>query len=246
MAVIDAQTFQRVLSKIDAGELSQSDAAVLFKALAGEIAARCAEDGLFWAKWVLTRDEADPANSVKPFPLHDPYTKTLWNDWHSHQVTVTAKSRQMFVTWAVCAYMVWTARFRSNSAVYFQTQGWDDACEKTAMAGGGYEGRCQFIENHLPEWMRMDIRVSEGRIVYPNGSIIQALAGGANKVRGKTISLYVGDEFAFQDEQDKVWTALAPLVQKGSKVILVSTPNGTMNQFATLYHGRPVGEEQVV
>jgi phage FluMu gp28-like protein len=110
-----------------------------------------------------------------------------------------------------------------------------------AMPEGGFEGRCQFIENHLPVWMRVDIKVSEGRIQYPNGSIIQALAGGADKPRSHTPSLYVADEFAHQDDQEGVWTAVAPLIQKGAKLIFISTPNGATNQFATLFHGYKVG-----
>jgi phage FluMu gp28-like protein len=68
------------------------------------------------------------------------------------------------------------------------------------------------------------------------------MAGGADKVRGRVVSVYVGDEFAHQDDQDGVFTAVAPLLQKGAKGIFISTPNGA-NMFATLYHGRPLGED---
>jgi len=98
------------------------------------------------------------------------------------------------------------------------------------------------MESHLPDWMQLKCKVSEGRIQYSNGSMIQALAGGADKIRGKTASLFVGDEMAFQDDQDGVVTALLPLIQKGSKAILVSTPNGSSNAFATLYHGRVISD----
>ena len=109
------------------------------------------------------------------------------------------------------------------------------------MPSGGFEGRCQFIENHLPEWMRQDYKPAEGRIQYPNGSIIQALSGGADKIRGKTASLIIEDEMAHQEDQAGVWTAVAPLVQKGAKIVLCSSPNGASNMFATLWHGHPVG-----
>ena len=241
--VIPEQQLERVLARADS--LSPKEAQALFAALAEQTLARCAKDGLFWLKFVQTRDEADPEHPTKKFPLHESYTAALWNDLVAHPVNIVAKSRQMFVSWEIACFCVWRARFNPNQAVYYQCQGWPDAVEKTAMPEGGFEGRMQFIENHLPEWMRVKCKFTEGRIQYPNGSIIQGLAGGANQVRGKTPSLYIGDEFAFMEEQDRVWTSVAPLIQKGAKAIIVSTPNGTGNMFATLYHGRPVGEEQV-
>ena len=45
------------------------------------------------------------------------------------------------------------------------------------------------------------------------------------------------------EDQEGVYLSVAPVVQKGAKAFFVSTPNGTSNQFATLYHGRPVGVE---
>jgi len=57
--VIEAQQLQRILPLLDRGELSQKQQADLFGALVQEINKKCALDGLFWAKFVSTRDEAD-------------------------------------------------------------------------------------------------------------------------------------------------------------------------------------------
>lgn len=242
MAVLDSQTLERILPLIARGALTEAQATDLQWSLTRELNKRCAEDGLFWLTFVQTRDEADVDHAVKPFPVHEAYVRELWAGLVEHQVTVIAKSRQMLVSWVIACFCVWWARFRANQAIYVQMQGWPDAVAMTCMPAGGYEGRMQFIENHLPAWMRLKAKPSEGRLAYPNGSIIQALAGGANQIRSKTYSLYVGDEFAFCEEQDKIWTAVAPLIQKGSKAIIVSTPNGVDNQFATLWHGYPVGQ----
>jgi hypothetical protein len=243
VAVLDAQTLQRLLPRIERGELTDTQREGLFWALKAELNRRCAEDGLFWLQHAKTRDEADVDQAVKSVPLHEPYIAPLWQGLVDHQVTILAKSRQMFVSWEIALFCVWWARYKPNQAIYIQMQGWPDAVAMTCMPAGGYEGRMQFIENHLPDWMRLKYKASEGRMAYPNGSIIQALAGGANQIRSKTYSLYVGDEFAFCEEQDKIWTAVAPLIQKGSKAIIVSTPNGVDNQFSTLWHGYPVGQQ---
>ena len=112
------------------------------------------------------------------------------------------------------------------------------------LAGGdkdtGFLGRMQFIERHLPSWMRIRPKESEGRLNYPNGSLIEALPGGANQVRGKVASIIVEDEFAFQEEARGVYTTVAPLIQKATKFIAISTPNGMENVFADIYHGIPL------
>ena len=100
------------------------------------------------------------------------------------------------------------------------------------------EDEIRFIERNLPPWMQQAIRDPEGQITYPNGSIIMALPGGANKVRGKTPTVIVLDEMAFLEEAKATYTAIAPLVQKGAQLICLSTPNGGAgNFFYHLWHG---------
>ena len=205
----------------------------------------CEHDGLFWLRYVNTRDEAeaDPLKSTKPFPVHLEYIKQIWWILDNSKFAVIAKSRQMMMSWCVAAHAVWWARYKPNQAIYYQTKSYDDAMGMVAMAENDVPGRCQFIERNLPEWMRLPCKVTEGRISYPNGSLIQALAGGADKIRGKTATRIYEDEYAMQDDQKGVWTAVAPLRQKGAAAFFISTPNGASNEFATLYHGRPVGQE---
>ena len=215
----------------------------LYRGLTDAARTRASTDGLFWLRFVVTRDEADPEHSVKRFPLHLDYLRELWTVLSDRQCVVVAKSRQMLVSWAVAAFCVWWARHKPNQAVFWQAQQARDAIAMVCAAKGQVAGRCQFIEANLPVWMRQSIPPLEGRLVYPNGSFIQALPGGAGQVRGNVPSLYVGDEFAHQEEQRGVFTAVAPLIQKGSKAIFISTPNGADNCFAELFHGRPVGKE---
>ena len=222
-------------------ELDDTGATLLLDSIRGDILERCRVDGYFWLRFVQTRDEADPERSIKPFPVELGYLRELWELLTNRQRVVVAKSRQMLVSWVVAAFCVHWARFKSNQAIYWQTQHWRDACMMVCMPEGGFEGRCQFIETHLPPWMRVKVKFSEGCSNYGNGSIIQSLAGGADQIRSKVASVIVEDEFAKQEEATGVYTAVAPLIQKGAKVIVVSTPNGSGNMFATLWHGRPVG-----
>lgn len=202
---------------------------------------RCRLDGEIFLRFVLTRDEADPECSVKPFPVGLAYLRELWATLARDQRVVIAKSRQMLVSWVVCAFCTWWARFRPHQAVFWQSQQWEDACGMVAQADAQPMGRCQFIEAHLPTWLQQSIKPQKGLISYPNGSFIQAVAGGPDQIRGKVPSVYVGDEFAKQIEAAGVYQTLAPLLQKGARAILIATPNGTANTFATIYHGYAIG-----
>ena len=221
--------------------LTPSAAEGVVVALREEGVERCASNGLFFLRFVKTRDEADPESPIKPFPADKEYIRALWDIFATRQRVVVAKSRQMMVSWVLCAFCVWWARFRANQYVVWQTQREEDAFKMVSTAGGdkdtGYLGRMQFIERNLPSWLQQRVRQSEGRLNYPNGSLIEAVAGGANQVRGKVASLIVEDEFAHQAESRGVYQAVAPLIQKATKFVAVSTPNGMSNVFAQLYHG---------
>lgn len=221
----------RLLSRCD-----EHTAQGLLSVLQDEIRTRCGTDGLYWLRFVSTRDEADPDNPVKLFPVHLPYLGAVWTAFGERNRTIAVKSRQIMFSWLLTAYMCHWARSKPNQAIYYQTQKAEDADAMVALAGN-VEGRCQFIESHLPDFLRVKVRATQGSLQFPNGSFIQALAGGADQIRGKVASLIVQDEFAFQPEARGVYTACAPLIQKGAKFIAVSTPNGISGEFARLWHG---------
>lgn len=242
LSPVELDTFLEGLQK-----LGNPQKRLILSELQREAAQRSAEDGLFWLKFVKTRDEADPETPVKPFPAHLAYVQELWGVLVLCQKVVIAKSRQMLVSWILCAFGAWWARTRSHQLVLFQTQKKEDANKMVALPsvenGAGYMGRMQFIEWHMPEWLKVPLRPSEGMLSYANGSLIEAVAGGANQVRSKVPSIIMEDEFAFQEEARGVYGAVAPLIQKQTKFIACSTPNGMDNIFADLYHGYRMEKE---
>lgn len=222
-----------------AATLDKMDDALAKGAIAAiheEIRQRCAREGQYFLKFVRTRDEADPDCPVKAFPLSLEYVREVWATLEKNNRVIIAKSRQMMMSWIACAFCVWWARFRPNQAIFWQARKDDDANAMVALPGMAL-GRCQFMEANLPDFLRLPIKPSEGKLVYPNGSFIQALAGGADQIRGRVFSLLIEDEFAHQEEQNGVYTAVVPLIQKGAKVLFISTPNGTDNVFARLWFG---------
>src|SRR5438876_7571187 len=144
MSAISRDDLERLVPRIDT--LSSDHAKQLYDILTSDAVARCSVDGFFWLSYVQTRDEADPEHSVKPFPVHLEYLRELWAILARDQRVVIAKSRQMLVSWAVCAFCVWWARHKPHQAIYWQTQKWADACGMVCGADGAMAGRCQFME----------------------------------------------------------------------------------------------------
>ncbi len=243
-SVLSPEVLERVRGHLPT--MTPKDAQAALAGVAGQVLARCATDIAYWLRWVVTRDEADPEHPVKPFPIHLDYMRRLIGLLSTEQRLAIVKSRQMLVSWATCAAMVFRARFTPHQAILYQTQNWPDAVKMVAMPGvGGFDGRCQFIEHHLPHWMRQAVTCTEGRIVYPNGSLIEALPGGADKIRSKTASMIVLDEMAFLEDAKGTYTAIAPLVQKGASLVMISTPAGAEgNMFYHLWHGTPISVGQ--
>jgi phage FluMu gp28-like protein len=72
-----------------------------------------------------------------------------------------------------------------------------------------------------------------------NGSRIIALPANPSTMRGYSANLVL-DEFAFHEDPDAIWRAIYPSISnplKGEyKIRIVSTPNGTGNKFADLWH----------
>ena len=103
------------------GLLTDDEQQAIARGMLPEVIRRCVEDGRFWLRFVTTRDEADPAAAVKPFPPHQ-YLLDLWTLLVEHPTVVIAKSRQMMVSWLMAAFCVWTARSKPHQAIFWQSQ----------------------------------------------------------------------------------------------------------------------------
>ncbi len=84
----------------------------------------------------------------------------------------------------------------------------------------------------------------EGDLVYkalevitPGGSRITALPANPDTARGFSANVFL-DEFAFHRDSRQIWQAVFPLISKGWKLRVVSTPNGKGNKFFDLITGR--------
>lgn len=187
----------------------------------------CKNDPAYWLwndqQYVWTRDEYDPTVPVKPFP-HEPALKELLHEIHhgDQQVTCVGKSRQLTVTWLICAYWCWWARFHSNQLLFIQSKKEEDAANLVFNKEPGM-GRISFIEQNLPWWMRQDLNASYGVILYPNGSKIWGIPQGGDIIRSYTGSGLFSDEAAFQPFCREAYRAAKACCRK---IVMVSSAEG--------------------
>ena len=67
-------------------------------------------------------------------------------------------------------------------------------------------------------------------VTFPGGSRITALPANPDTARGFSANAVL-DEFAFHQNSKAIWGALFPVISKGWKLRVISTPNGKSNKF---------------
>ena len=192
--------------------------------------------------YVYTKDEhATPP--VRSFLNHgDIYVIILILYMLACDSLLVPKSRQMRVSWILCAFNVWYAMSRKYCRIGFQTKKEDDAAEMVSMGSGEPTGgRMDFIIQHLPGWLRDDNILSGGgnkvgKLTFNTnpydangidipwqGSKIHGIPQGGDQARSYTWSLFNSDESAFQDEYRKAMVGVSAAAVGGGKVISVSS-----------------------
>lgn len=70
-------------------------------------------------------------------------------------------------------------------------------------------------------------------VTFPHGSKVTALPANPDTARGFSRNAFL-DEFAFHKDSKAIWGALFPVISKGWKIRVTSTPNGKGNKFYEL------------
>lgn len=97
-----------------------------------------------------------------------------------------------------------------------------------------YKGRLKAEPTYSEYEIKVDkVSYTALETKFPNGSRITALPANADTARGFSANVLL-DEFAFHQDSKKIWMAVFPIVSKGFKLRVVSTPNGKSNKFYEL------------
>lgn len=172
-----------------------------------------------WSGHVYTNDPHHHP-SKRLFP-DLPYLRELIWRMETEQMLFVEKSRQMMATNAAMGFAYWYAASQPGRQCYVRAERREQAIDILQ--------RCRFIHINLPEWLRPDIALGDldkqdkSKLVFANGSFIQALSSGPHKIRSTTASLIVDDEVAFWGDYMESFAAAMPSVEGGGKLFALTT-----------------------
>lgn len=222
------------------------------RALEAELCRRSAHHFIFASKHLVTKDEHDAKNPVKPVP-DLPYLRALLDCYlvsgrlmapedarhalaaglplaflihlHSSGLLFIEKSRDMFVTNLTCCYVHWRARSIDHQLILVQSKNEEDAAKLVYIKEPQF-GRISFMEDHLPAHLRTMAWPKSGayaNLYLKNGSHIRGIPEGGHIIRSEHPSLIVSDEAAFQPEFGDSFTAAMPAVEGGGQYLAISS-----------------------
>ncbi len=212
--------FEKRTQKEWAEYARELDASPVLQAAELALAARSPFYFLFHPlEWVWTKDEYDDKVTMKPFPRKR-YLVEVLEEIIAEPVVFLAKSRQLTITWLICAYFDWWARFTPNQLLMIQSKKEEDAANLVYAKESGM-ARIDFIETRLPFWMQKPRLNAFGQITFQdNGSKIIGIPQGADIIRSYTVSGLFSDEAAFQPEFKEAYRAAKQCCRK---IIAVSS-----------------------
>lgn len=180
---------------------------------------RCGEEPWYMIVnycWTIRRDE-DNISHVERVPPKE-YLRLMANDWYIHNKYISSKSRQLMATWLFIILHMFPCMFEEHQSVFCQTKKEDDADSEMIQ-------RASFVHSNFPLWMRKarPAKYSYCRLVFPaTKSMMRGIPAGGDQIRSHNPNRLLSDEFAFQNDAEKSYTA-ALACCKG--ITLVSSAN---------------------
>lgn len=185
------------------------------------------EDAWLFLKYcVLTMDEIDLDNPIKPFPSHLKYLKFLAFKWKDTKKLAIPKSRRMTVSWTFIGLAVWDVLFHKGRSWAFVSKKEEDSKELVQ--------RAEFIINNipkdiiapelLPKMNRGEMQTAPPAIVFNDiQSKIQGFPQGANQLRQRGFSGILQDECAFWEDAEEAYASAEPTISAGGRMVMISS-----------------------
>ena len=176
------------------------------------------------------------------FPAHYPFIADLVEALHICPMPLMIeKSRRVLASWTVYAWDVWLAAGGQDSRwvnsegeaillnndgyrqVFLVTRKYEDSCRYLHRR---VKPICEFFEKYgcrelWPDFPRP--RWNEGEATFENGSVISAVAQGADQLRGPGATHVHCEEFSFWEQAQRTLSGLIPTTAGGGHVTLITT-----------------------
>ena len=178
----------------------------------------------------------EPDGTVIPFELW-PFQRDVITAMENGEPVIVLKARRLGLSWVVLSFALWLAIFQQGIRVLVLCKTEGDATELLDRIRRMKER----IENsplssHILENVEKPDKERNAVTTLDVGaSTIRALVGTPAAARSETAGLVIADEFAFQKRADHIWQALAPTIEGGGRLAVVSTGNGRVGDGETFF-----------
>lgn len=213
----------------------------------------CIRSALYYMEhFVYTQDEHEREDNLKPL-LHgrhavdyhtlqlsreldgseDDYLRYITLVWENEALVAVPKSRQLRLTHLMVNLHGWLAQFFPGQKIALQSKKLEDADALLARL----DVSLRYQRERWPQMGWLEYKRTHARIVFPNGSIMMAIAQGGDVLRSYTFSAIMADELAFMPEAEEGYTASLPTIEGGhGKFTAISSANPGF--FEKLVHDR--------
>lgn len=192
---------------------------------------RCAMDPIYFIRNYVYIKHAK-RGKIK-FEMYD-YQEEMVRKYHTRRFNIVLSARQTGKTETSCAFLLWSAIFKPDRTILVASNKSSNAMEIIA--------KIQYAYEELPHWLKPGIDENSWNkhtCAFDNKSRIVATTTSADSGRGMAISLLYCDEFAFVKPHvsRQFYDSILPTISTGGAMIISSTPNGDVGQFAELWRG---------
>lgn len=149
----------------------------------------------------------------------DDYIMLVAALWWNNELIAVPKSRQLRLTHIMVNLHGWLAMMHPGQRICIQSKKEDDA---DATLDRWHISQ-EIMRKNNPAIPFPAMRKKYARGIYPNGSLIMAVAQGAAVVRQYTFSAIFSDEMAFQLDAEDAFTAAIPTIEGGGKYSAISS-----------------------
>ena len=167
-----------------------------------------------------------------------PYLVWVAKQLLKRRFIIIGKARQLGISWLICIYCVWKAKFHKNAKVLMLSKKEDDAFDLIS--------KCKFVNSELPDFLRSELDPSQrGFVGFPEtNSEIRAYASTEDAGRSTDATIVVSDEWEFHPYAEENFAALMPTIGNGGQFIAMSTADKTkLDTFFKVIYNRAIAGE---
>jgi len=195
---------------------------------------RCRKDVVYFAEnyvYIVNLDKGK--HIIKLYPKQRELIKMMCKE--NRLVTLAARQSGKSVSYSIVA--LWYVMFNQDKNILI--------CANTGASASEFVGKIKMSYEMLPMWLKPGVVTWNARTIkFANGSSIAA-SPTSSAVRGRSANFIVLDEVAFipKDVEEEFIQGVFPVLSssKNTKLIMVSTPNGTGNFFYETYNRASLG-----